>query len=71
MNKIPYEIQIEIFEYVNECKSKQNMYINKDLFKIIKNINNCKCEVIYNRKVCTKCFRSELRQLNLMFMPYI
>ena len=42
----------------------------KNYLKIIK-INKCKCEFIFKRKVCTQCFKSELRQLNLMFMPYI
>jgi hypothetical protein len=71
MDNLPIELQYKILELVGECKTKQNMYINKDLFKIIKNINNCKCEIIFNRKVCTECFKSELRQLNIMFMPYI
>ena len=71
MDKIPYEIKFIIFEYVNECKSKQNMYVNKDIYNIFKKINKCKCEVIFNRKVCTKCFKSQLRQINLMFMPFI
>ena len=71
MDKIPYEIQFIIFEYVNECKSKQNMYVNKDIYNIFKKINKCKCEVIFNRKVCTECFKSELRQINIMFMPFI
>jgi len=71
MDNLPKELKYKIFELVNECKSKQNMYINKELFKIIKKINKCKCELIFKRKVCTQCFKSELRQLNLMFMPFI
>ena len=36
MDNLPIELQYKILELVSECKSKQNMYINKDLFKIIK-----------------------------------
>ncbi len=71
MDNLPIELQYIIFEYVNECKSKQNMYINKDIFNILKKINRCKCEIIFNRKVCTECFKSELRQINIMFMPFV
>ena len=56
LETLPEDIQREIFSYAFKCKSKQNFYINKELYNmIIPNMIKCKKRYYLDRDMCVNC----------------
>ena len=53
---LPEDVQREIFEYAFKCKSKQNFYINKELYNIIiPSMVKCKKQYYLDKDMCINC----------------
>ena len=56
LETLPEDVQREIFAYAFKCKSKQNFYINKELYyMIIPRMVKCKKKQYLDENMCINC----------------
>ena len=65
MNKIPYEIKLNIILYLIQCDKEKKYIIDKSTLDIYnKNFNKCYPIKGFNKKICKNCNSNVLNFLN-------
>lgn len=65
MNKIPYEIKVNIILYLTQCEKERKYIIDKSTLDIYnKNFSKCSPIKVFNKKICKSCNANVLNFLN-------
>ena len=69
---LPVELQVNIFNFAIKCKKEQNIYLNKELTKLL-NKKFCKCKgtLLLNKIICKECDKMACYFLNYLSYSFI
>lgn len=67
-NSLPIEIKWYIFSFLIKCKFNNKILLNKEFYEYANKIfYDHKYINLLNRKICSKCWDKEIKQLKFMF----